>query len=322
MQATTTTLSHTIRKKFAKDMSLPISVIQDPYWEHQIEYLDPYYNIKSKLEVLKRNLAEYKDEGSFLSKISGTREYIIDHIKGKEAYKTFSNCKMPNVKAIKRTQKHIYNPQNAVPEGVEVKDVSTSEFKMISIDLVKANFQSFKCFHPALVDHCDTYADFASQFKVDDYFLLSKQIRQIIFGNLNPKRQQAYQKVIMSNIADHIEQTFAPYGQKLEVLTTTSDEIVLSTDHSIQQVDRALAHLPYEIRTEEFVITRLPNAQSKQASSVYVKTYPDGTFELKCCPGHYVMEVLRHLNGEEPNEMDRVFYQDGRLCSYKDPLFA
>ena len=57
-----------------------------------------------------------------------------------------------------------------------------------SLDLKKANYHVLKFYHPNLVLNTHTYEDFIGQFTEFDYIRKSKYIRQVIFGNLNPKK--------------------------------------------------------------------------------------------------------------------------------------
>lgn len=57
-----------------------------------------------------------------------------------------------------------------------------------SLDLKKVNYHVLKFYYPNLVLNTHTYEDFIGQFTEFDYIRKSKYIRQVIFGNLNPKK--------------------------------------------------------------------------------------------------------------------------------------
>jgi len=311
------TLSHSLRNKFVRDMSLPISVVQDPYWQHQIDYLDAQYGTHEKIKILERSLGEFSDENAFLSNMSAVRQHIIDHIQSKEAYKVYNDVMAPKVD-IPYPQKNIYHPDYCFPT-TEYKGEMSRDYRLVSIDLKKANFQTFRCFNPEVVDNCRTYEDFAKQFTDSEYFLASKQIRQTIFGKLNPKRQQRWQKVIMNDLLTILD-SWSKMG-RAEVISVSSDEIILRTELTVDVIRSFFDECDYDIKVEDFVVSALTGLKSQQASVVYIKTFFDMSFTLKCCPSNYVMETLRHLNRETPCELDRVFYSDGRLCQYQEPLF-
>lgn len=47
---------------------------------------------------------------------------------------------------------------------------------------------------------CETYQELLSKFTQNPYIFESKHIRQVIFGHLNPKRQQTIQKFLMQKV--------------------------------------------------------------------------------------------------------------------------
>ena len=90
-------------------------------------------------------------------------------------------------------------------KGYPTKDVFKLENVgkcFLSIDFKKANFQALKHFFPGVVLNCNSYQDLIELFTNLDYFKNSKHLRQIIFGNLNPKRQARIQRFIIQQILD------------------------------------------------------------------------------------------------------------------------
>jgi len=294
--------SHSLRRIFVKDCSIPVSVVDDPYFEHQIRFLDRQYKTLEKVELLERSLKRYGDEESFFLAMKNARNGIIDHVKTHPDYESLGCAKVrfQQDKERKVAQKSIYK-------------VDFCGRNMVSLDLVKANFQSFYLNAPDIVNNKDTYEEFVKDFTDDEYFIKSKKIRQVIFGNLNPKRQMTITKHMMYAIRHQLD------WYSTDVLTLSEDELVfeLSDRTNFDYLKLYVDKLPAKVKVEDFLIEKVPT----KTSSIFVKKYPDGTFDLKCCPGNYVIEVLRHLYGEPIHPLDKVFYNDGRLCEYKDSLF-
>jgi hypothetical protein len=279
-----------------------VSVVQDPYFEHQIYFLDRQYNTLEKVKLLEDSLARYGSEDEFFKAMRDLRNEIIDHVKEHPDYENLGlKHAIPQDKERKASERSIYKEHFCGKE-------------MVSLDLVKANFQSFRLFGKDIVDNKDTYEEFVGQFTDDEYFTSSKKIRQVIFGNLNPKRQMTITKTMMHGLRWKLD------WYSTDVLTVSADELVFEIQE-ITNLDGLRKfiddNLKEKVRVQGFSIEKVPT----KTSSVFVKKYPDGTFDLKCCPGNYTIEVLRHIYNEASHPYDKVFYNDGRLCEYRDSLF-
>jgi len=307
--------SHSLRRTFVKDYAIPVSVVQDPYFEYQIDFLDKQYNTWEKVALLEEALARFKDEEELNKYMRETREAVIDGVKSSHAYEGYCS----NTAVLPFAQ---MSWERKVPDKCVYK-LDNVGLRMVSIDLVSANFQVFKLFWPELVNHKDSYEGFISQFTDLEYFKKSKKIRQVIFGNLCPKRQARISKDVMFAMWQHFEQK----EMHLEMRMLSADEIVFRevthlVQHPLLCIEAKLSDMAFdkkkvEARVQEFTIEPV----KMRTSSAYIKRYPDGSFDLKCCPGPYTIEVLRHIYGQPSHPYDKVFYNDGRLCEYKDSLF-
>jgi hypothetical protein len=285
-----------------KDYAIPVSVVDDPYFEHQMLFLDRQYNTLEKAKMLEKSLARYGGEDEFLKEMRRLRNEIIDHVKDHPDYETLGSRKIP------------------IPPSKDRKIAERSIYKeifcgkdMVSLDLVKANFQSFQQYSTKIVNEKDTYEEFVGDFTDDKYFVGSKKIRQVIFGNLNPKRQMTITKHMMYALKHKLN------FYSTDVLTLSADELVFEIPDytNLDGLEQYVDKLHEKVRIQGFRIEKVPT----KTSSIFVKKYPNGTFDLKCCPGNYTVEVLRHIYDEPVHPLDRVFYNDGRVCEYKDSLF-
>jgi hypothetical protein len=261
--------------------------------------LDRQYHTLDKASLLECSLSRYGNEENFMSEMRKIREKIIDHISSHPDY--------PNL----GLKVQSYQEKDA-PERSIYKD-EFCDRHLVSLDLVKANFQSFLTLGKSIVNSKDTYEDFISDFTDDKYFASSKKIRQVIFGNLNPKRQQMVTKGIMFGIKSKLDW----YSSK--PLTVSADELIFDiySCEELQLLKDFVSKLPEKIKIRDFRIEKL----ASKSSTMYVKRYTDGSFELKCCPGPYTIEALRQVYNEPVHPYDRVFFNDGRVCEYKDSLF-
>ena len=295
------TWSHSLRRMFVKDMSLPISIVQDPYFEHYIHFLDRQYNTLDKVKLLEDGLAQFKNEEEFMTAMRKVRESMISSISSRPG---FNKMKSTNLN----------RNEYKIPDRSAYK-IDMCHKRLISLDLVKANFFCFKRFAPDFVDNKNSYREFAEQFTDVEYFLNSKKIRQIVFGNLNPKTQQTLMKNTMYKI--HAELNINTLGPL--PISITSDELILDSSLSIDFYKKWIDDHKneYDLKVSEFYIEKVPT----KISTMFYKNFSDGSFDLKCCRADYVVEVLRHKYGETCHPYDKIFYNDGRVCEYKDSLF-
>lgn len=286
-----------LRNSFAKDYSLPTSMPIDPYFTYQVNFLDRQYKTLDKALLLNNALNNFGNESNLSEEIKKFRLNMILYIQKHKDYEMFQYLTM--------------SYPDEFPEGTLYKDELCNK-KLISIDLVSANFQSVKFAFPDIVNNSKNYYEFAKHFTDEEYFLNSKRLRQIIFGSLLPKKQQIIQRVIISNICN----IFSSFPE-IKPVSLSSDEIIFESTYDKDFFVKQLSESQFELKIEEFTIERVPTKNA----DIFIKKFPDGKFSLKCCPSHYVLEVLKHLYNEPINPYDVTFMHEERICEYKDRLF-
>ena len=299
-------LSDQVRLFFVKDMDLHMSVVKDPYFAHYINLFDPLFRTKHKLAMLLSAIDACGSEYEFLGKGAQLRKEVISHIEAKSEYEEFKTfCVDTRLKNDLRCPSgNIYTPEN-------------NGKMFICIDMKEANFNAMRHFNEALVDGCLNYTEFMLQFTNIEYFLNSKRIRQVIFGQLNPKRQQAIQRYIVAKVFAHILANDVDYD---DVVSMSSDEIIVcnvSYDEVLKIMEERTCVRDIPFHVDEFCLAN----RGDERFSFYVRYYLNGNSDVKCVPAAYMPEVVRYLRGEQPTNLDMVFYHDGRLCRFEEPLF-
>lgn len=286
-------------KNFIKDLKLPIAVDKSPYFEHYLELTSPYYGSAEKYAIFKRNFEEFGSE-FFFEHNRKTVNATLDMISASPEYARFNTMDM-NVfnKEIKISAKELYKSQHA-------------DNKFFSIDLVKANFQSLLFVEPTIFGGHTDYNEFAISRGFNDYMLISKLIRQILFGNLNPKRQQKIQYFMMNQIADKLIKAGVDVSS---VYSLSSDELVFEQgDYKKEAILEAIAPLGYNVRVESFTL-RKPFEKP-----FYVKERDDGSIEFKMVPTAVMAEFIKRFEGREVEEIDLYFYDESkRLSRFVEP---
>jgi len=301
-------ISKKLHSRFIKDYSLPIPVTESPYFDYFINLYDDLYNTIAKFDVFKTSIAKYKNEQLFFEQYNRIKDKIITAIKQTDAYNQFITIDIQKkynydgTKWNKRTQ--VYKPEN-------------DQQWFISLDLIKANYNSMQYVNPDLVLHTDNYRELMSQFTDDPYFLDSKYIRQVIFGNLNPKRQQHVQKYIMGQI-DHtiIERCDIQLDW---IDCSTADEITfripreLICEYKIKIIEATHNYLPqfvHMIRVDVFQLHRIKDTK------YYVKEFEDKSLEFKGVPKVFFAQYYKRFKQLSIVKEDLIFEYEKQMCTF------
>jgi hypothetical protein len=295
-------LSNEIKRRFVKDFSLPITVVQEPYFEYFINLYSQDFDAAKKLAILQDAITKIGSQENLFIESTKIQNSVINYVQSHNTplYNEFSNQKISVTKR-NISKESIYQDKN--------KDHS-----FISMDLKKANFQVFRLFYPELVQNKKDYESFISSFTNIDYFKKSKYIRQIIFGNLNPKRQQAFQKKIVNEMLERVLK-YIPDIKEQDVLSFTADEIIVPNKEG--RFDK-IKSLIDSFNNTEWHIEPFKLKKIHPEHSFYVKEFQDNTFEFKQVPVTVFSEVYKYYKGLPLNEKDLTFFQEGRLAVYKE----
>lgn len=300
-------LSKEVKNRFIKDYKLPISIVEEPNFSYSIEILDELYNTKEKLNYL-NNLIENIGEDEFFKVSSNIINNIIDTISKQSVYNTLSNDLLkeyPN--KINASSRDIYSIQNVGKY-------------FLSFDLVKANFQALKKYSKELVLYSNSYEDLVSKFTNEKYFIESKQIRQVIFGNLLPKKQQVIQKnIISSTILDLVNNTSLELN---DFINATADEFVISRDTK-EEIEIICKEIESYLEKENYVGYRLETFKLNNIDDrkLFVKEYLNGKIEFKGIPSFHFLQVYKKYFDLPLDEKDLQFIHEGELSTFLKPLF-
>jgi len=297
-----------ILKTFTKDYSLPIQVLRDPYFSYFIDLYDKDYQSKAKLQLLKDTINLLGSEEKFFDLRHQICDDMIESIKETATYNEFATGDMDRFTVPNKSypSKDIFRPKNAGRY-------------FLSIDLKKANFQALKHFFPEAVFNCEDYRDLIGRFTDLDYFKDSKYLRQVIFGNLSPKRQKRIQRFMMEQILDWA------VGEKIfeekEVRMVSSDEIIVELEdpavfgHTNSLEGKIKNALGYDARVEAYRLETIGN------SGFYVKKFVSKEgIELMCVPLVYFAQAYKKVNGLELDERDLCFMYENQVCKFLEPL--
>lgn len=253
-------------------------------------------------------------------------EYIINKIKNSEEYELLNSYDLSDFKTSLKIQK-----QNLYIEENDNKN-------FISIDMIKANYSVFNFLSKDLnnkdsifTNDFDTFLkeqteDFLKIYEYSneqinnliEYISSLKQLRQVIFGNINPKRQQAIQLAITNNLANTILEKI----NNLTVINTTSDEILIKPNENKNiielqnQINSLINKLNLNIfRVESFTLNKIKYLKSDNG---YIKNFikPNKNKEFKAVPSFLFAQVYKIENNIELNDYDKVFWYEGQVAFF------
>lgn len=300
-------MSHTLRKRFAKDHKLPIALLRDPYFNYFIKLYDPLFESLSLYEEFKKLVKNLGGEEAFFVESERIIEGVIEAVNSTSAYADFNSEDISRFDCKSEVrEENLYHQGNAGKY-------------FVSIDLKHANFNSLRYINPDIVLGCESYRDLLSKFTDESYFFKSKHIRQIIFGHLNPKRQRKISKYLIQNkIIPYLKNYYLV--KLISFNTATDDEVVLQVTPAAYDLLGAERGFLTEI---EGILVNHTKFYLKQLGDkpYFAKEFDDHTYEFKAVPSNYYAECFRYYNNQEPSEYDFCSYVEGRVIKFVDPLF-
>ena len=292
-------------KRFAKDHGLPIQVLNSELFYYFLDLYADDLDARKKFSLLEEGVRDLGSEDAFLSYCNAMRTKIIDTLKESDSYKAFG-VEDQSKYAIEHKgypTKDIYRPEN---DGKA----------FMSIDLVKANFQAMRYSNPEIVMCANTYKELLSRFTDMAYLHQSKRLRQVIFGNLNPKRQSRIQRYMIEEILEMLLRNNLLSADAIR--TVSADEIVFEPSHDLSEdaiVALVNGETGFDVSVKKYRLERIGN------KPYYIRRGLDGLqFELACVPNIFYAQALKYAKGLPVEPNDLFFVHEGQLARFVAPL--
>ena len=308
-----------IKKRFIKDFSLPIPVFEDEYFNYFCDLYNEYFGIFEKIGYLNECINNINED--FFVYYNKLRDQIINTIKDLDIYQEFNSFEMK--KYDKKFSDCIIQIKN--------KELYTTENvgkKFYSIDLKKANYHAMKWYSEDLILNSESYEDMISNFTDFEYFKKSKYFRQVLFGNLNPKRQQSIQQYMMKQILNKL----LTNNNNLNIFSVSRDEIVIELEHesfineipeSTKKIEQSFYNIPYfdKLHINKFILNSVEDKFFVKCFNNNGNLQTMDGYELKCVPDLLFAQVYKKFNNLELHENDLLFYYEKQLAKFINPLF-
>lgn len=271
-------------KGFCKLMDINVPEFQHfDYYINQLCKLERWKNLKEMIRLYEK--AEEVIPDMLEYKIEKTNQ-IVNFLQGTRAFSEL-------------------NDDNLLPDLPTTKSFEYLEGKKyLSIDIRQANWIVFKKYDPEFLNELgDTYENLLKKFDVLEIFLYSKQFRQYIFGNINPKRHGRAQRLMVQEIIEKYKHL------GLEIICIKNDEVVYSFDSfdDITEITKTLDKSRY--KTKIFSIERVEDFR------IHSHMNEVGGFlhkELAGCGGNrYFLCLKKYILNEQLDIRDLYFRVDG-----------
>lgn len=305
-------LSNSIKSRFCKDFKMPFQVVQEPMFGYYMHELNEKFETNNKLAMLQYVIDTLGGEDEFFKESNRVKDSIITSIQSQPEYLKLQEDRLDNYNTINQIkQQDIYNMGNV-------------NKTFISVDLKHANFNVFKMYDTALTLGFDNYDDLVSSVTSFEYFKKSKYLRQVIFGNMLPKKQQRLQKWVMDQVITVLHKDV---GIELkDFMSASADEVVFVVEPNdvnsiIDLVNRKLSASSLTSSVSSWCRVESFTLKSIGDKKYFVKENIDGTAEFKGIPSYFFMQVYKKYMKQEITEMDKMFYFDGMMATFNKSLF-
>jgi len=282
-----------LNKNFIRNFKLPIAVDKDPYFSYLLNLLNPYFDTVRKYDIFKKVYQEF-GESLFKhnsQKLNETLQYLME----KEEYKEFAKMDMSR-----------FNKKLNI-KGKDLYVTGNENKRYVSIDLVKANFQSFMFVMPSIFDGFKDFNSFAKSRDFNEVLLESKISRQVIFGGLSAPRQQQIQKYMMEQI---IFALFDKGVKQEDIYSLSSDEVFFEDKgYDISEIHSMATNLGYQVRVEKFDLVK------PFEKAYFVKEGVNGSREFKMVPTAVMAEFIKKYEKKPLEDMDFYFYDENKRLS-------
>lgn len=288
-----------LKARFCKDMGISLQIYKNPFFEDRLELMGFKDTYNDFVDFVTNN---FKNEEEYFAYYNDLKDKIIDFIKTSEVYEEIQ----------KDTSFYKLSP---FKQGDTYKDENIGK-SFLSIDMVKANFSALvfygKCFNYNFFDSYN-YNDFVKQFTLYEYFAKSKYIRQVVFGNCNPKKQIAFETYLMNTVINLLKT--ANLIEDDQIYSLNSDEIILEVDSdTARKIEKHIENKSFGIplKTEYYTVAKL------EGTKAYVKIHEDGSYELKCVNPYEAPFIYRKMRGEYYKDSDLYFMYEGKLAKFEE----
>jgi len=298
-------LSNKIKQKIRKDYNLPIQVFTENEWNYFVSLYSDDFDIPNIIKMVEEAIKVFGNEETFNAYTHKIQDEIIAKLQSTDAYLKFQTDVMPIPPILDvKCNRNIYSPIYC-------------DKRLVSIDIRSANFISMRHYDAELVLNCESFEELVSMFTDIEYLKKSKSIRQVIFGNLNPKRQQKIQENFIKTIVNDFNKEVSD----AEFCVVGSDEFYWTNpplDLTDEQLESNILELIQKIGldTSIFRVTVLTMSRLWDKPFYVLNDHKTNKKTLKGVPSTHYAQAYKMMHNLPITDNDLIFQYEGQLAKF------
>lgn len=301
-------ITNTLKNRFCKDTGLPINLYKEPYFRNRLELFNNQYGSLQSYGEFLGYLESFKDESAFFEECTRVMGEAIAYMEQSEGLSRF-----------KQEDMNKYAVTNTGLPKTDIYKQTNDKRVFVSIDMVKANYSALRHYDKGIVGATMDYDEFIGKFTDSEYLRKSKHLRQVIFGNVSPKRQRVYEKYLMDSVVTEL----LAFLDRDDIVSFNTDEVVVDVTDRCDGFGEVELDLMDNIervvvgKNQEGIPLRIGLFELRyiEGAKGYVKKYKGSTkLEFKAIDALTLPFVLRAYNGECVQVEDMVFRHEGKLA--------
>lgn len=302
-------MSKELNKRFCDDRKIPLKIYSGDIFIDRLRLFGEYENYINYCQEIMRM---FNDTQKYFEYYNQVKDRAINYIKGSETFQLLNSDDMNK-----------YTCKYSFPQSDVYKESNIGK-RFISIDMSKANFSALVAYGrnvgTEFFKNYD-YRQFMEQFTNVEHIINSKYIRQVIFGNCNPRRQVTYEKYLMGTLLDKLLSSEIISEKHMSSLC--SDEIILradelSTDDILRIkdiVDEMSLIIPLKLEYYQLGKVDGSNAYIKKVFNDF-ECESSYTYVTKCVSPDEAPFVYRLIKNQPIKDADSIFYYNGKLARF------
>jgi len=262
------------------------------------EQIAAFAELERELQVTGESLGAYRNR-----KFEQLKAFIL----ATEAYRRFQQAALPQKLRSKKLQ--------PVDEGR----------LLVSVDVVKANYSVLRVYDRE-GELASSWGDFCADHEVAPALALSKSFRQMLFGNLDPRRSQRLQHGFMHDLLVTLEQHDLDWER--DVAFASHDEFLLVCGATEEQVARGHRFLrligsrefELPLRFSFFLLRQIEKGRFLKINYCHDPTSYELTESFRSLVGvpgnQFYMVFKEHVLNEPLDDRDLYFWNEHRLAKW------
>lgn len=345
--------SISLKKRFCKDNNLPISVYDNPYFYQRLEIINSVIPCVDSFGQFCKELEKFKCEQDYFEYYNSVKDNAINYLKGNVGYLKF-NERTVHVPQPYISKRNLYIEENDGKRFISL-DMKKANFSALhyydtSIFGDAATWEEFisrftdsshiinsKYVRQVIMGACNPKRQI-TQEKLMMNVLLNDVVTQLKMAQADEKCSDI--EAMLTSLND------------FEMYSLGEDEIIIkiiggnTLDNYLQMIKDIVKTTEYcdFIRVTAFELNKIPGTDGwikkerlanignisldythkgtiiKSGKYLLEQEYALYGFEFKCLSAEIYHQIIKYWNGQEPTEDDLVFYHNGCLARFLEPI--